>query len=316
MKRTSPWYKRYSQDFHDGTRELTLEERGAYNDILDLIYIFDRPLPDEPGRIAHYLHCTTQKWVAIRKVLLAKGKLMLTDRGLTNPRTERELEARSERRQQATLIATKRESDKRSARKSACKINGATAQAVPQNEHYAHAREISDHQRTESEEREAAALEPEAARAIGGFDHGVFDDDDQYPNATASPGRQQARLSKGEAAASNAHVGTVSQAARKEAQQLYGLSPEEVNRGADEFRELCLRNGKIPTSLDAAFLAGLRRLFASQTRRAGTQLTQAEWGAVYDMAGRDELGRVETTLPSKLSSIVDWRTPAARRKSA
>jgi hypothetical protein len=42
-----PWHARNHQDALDGMLMLTLEERGAYNTILDLIYSRQGPIPDD-----------------------------------------------------------------------------------------------------------------------------------------------------------------------------------------------------------------------------------------------------------------------------
>ena len=41
------WYKRDPDAFFAATRTLTLEERGAYNDLLDLLYARDGEIPDK-----------------------------------------------------------------------------------------------------------------------------------------------------------------------------------------------------------------------------------------------------------------------------
>lgn len=89
-----PWYKRYARDFHEGTRELTLEERGAYSDIIDLIFMAGGPIKDDDGRISHKLCIHINKWRSLRKRLIAKGKLFTTPQGIHNARAQEELAAR------------------------------------------------------------------------------------------------------------------------------------------------------------------------------------------------------------------------------
>lgn len=85
------WYKREPQAWLHGTRSLTLEERGAYNDILEYLNDRDGPLPDEPRFIAGLLNCPVQRWKKIRERLLALGKIMIDEEGrITNSRFERE----------------------------------------------------------------------------------------------------------------------------------------------------------------------------------------------------------------------------------
>lgn len=86
-----PFYKRYPSDRLMGTRDLTLEERGAYDDLLDMMYDRGRPIPDEPRWIAGFLGVSVRKWTTIRASLLAAGKLIARGDCLSNPRFEREL---------------------------------------------------------------------------------------------------------------------------------------------------------------------------------------------------------------------------------
>ena len=50
------WYKRDPRAALTGMMSLSLEERGAYNTILDLIYIHDGALTDDPKFIAPWLN--------------------------------------------------------------------------------------------------------------------------------------------------------------------------------------------------------------------------------------------------------------------
>ncbi len=94
------WYRRYARDYHEGTRELTLAERGAYSDILDMIYMAGAPLKDDERMIAYKLHVDVRTWRPIRNRLLALGKLYLVRGCLHNARaktmlSQREIERRS-----------------------------------------------------------------------------------------------------------------------------------------------------------------------------------------------------------------------------
>ena len=108
------WHRHYSQDWHDGTRELNLEERGAFKDIVDLIYIFGAPLACSDQVIAGKLVIDIRKWRHLRKRLLDTGKLFLTDEGhLHNERARDELRRREEERNRRSTSARPR-SDRRS----------------------------------------------------------------------------------------------------------------------------------------------------------------------------------------------------------
>lgn len=91
---SAPWYKRYARDFYEDTRDLKLDERGAYNDIIDLIYMAEGPIKDDLWAIAHRLHCDVKIWKRIRKTLLANGKLYITRGQLMNKRAREVLHLR------------------------------------------------------------------------------------------------------------------------------------------------------------------------------------------------------------------------------
>jgi uncharacterized protein YdaU (DUF1376 family) len=95
---TDPWYKRYPRDYYEDTRELKLDERGAYSDILDLIYMAEGPIPDDLRSIAFKLHCDLRQWKRIRGRLLALGKLFLVGGKLHNKRARDLLKTRAEER--------------------------------------------------------------------------------------------------------------------------------------------------------------------------------------------------------------------------
>ena len=69
------WYKRDPHAALQGMMTLTLEERGAYNTVLDLIYSHDGRCPDNDREIASWLRVDIKRWRRIRKRLIEKGKL-------------------------------------------------------------------------------------------------------------------------------------------------------------------------------------------------------------------------------------------------
>lgn len=96
---TLPWYKHNARDFLDGTSTLTLEERGAYITILDLIYLRGGPVPDEPRWLAGHCLITVRAWTKLRAALIVKGKLFAVDfhgqPSLSNGRATAELAQKS-----------------------------------------------------------------------------------------------------------------------------------------------------------------------------------------------------------------------------
>lgn len=92
------WYRRYAREYYEGTRELSLEDRGAYSDVLDLIYMTGGPLKDDERLIAHRLHIDVRTWRPIRKRLLALGKLFIVRGHLHNAKAKRVLSQRESER--------------------------------------------------------------------------------------------------------------------------------------------------------------------------------------------------------------------------
>lgn len=88
-----PYHKRYHGDALTGFMALTLEERGAYQTILDLIYDHGGPVIDNERLLAGYMNCSLRKWRTLRDELIAKRKIKITRDGLiTNERAEKEIE--------------------------------------------------------------------------------------------------------------------------------------------------------------------------------------------------------------------------------
>lgn len=102
-----PWFKAYPQRWLNATRELTLEERGAYNDLLQLLYLRDRRIPDNARFIASFLGITPRKWNAIRLVLLDHDRLVIAGDYLTDEMFERERAATIREREQQRAARVK-----------------------------------------------------------------------------------------------------------------------------------------------------------------------------------------------------------------
>ncbi len=69
------WYQRDPRAALAGMMELTLEERGAYNTILDLLYIHDGQIEDDDRLIAAWLKVDIRVWRRIRTTLIDRSKL-------------------------------------------------------------------------------------------------------------------------------------------------------------------------------------------------------------------------------------------------
>ena len=71
---------------------LTLEERGAYNTILDLIYSHANNLLDDDRFIAGWLRCDLRVWRRIKLRLIELGKIELRDGLIMNFRATSEID--------------------------------------------------------------------------------------------------------------------------------------------------------------------------------------------------------------------------------
>lgn len=88
-----PYHKRYHSDALAGFMPLTLEERGAYQTLLDMMYDRGGPLIDNERLLAGYMNCSTRKWRQIRDQLISKQKIYINSEGLiVNKRARKEIE--------------------------------------------------------------------------------------------------------------------------------------------------------------------------------------------------------------------------------
>ncbi len=88
------WYKRDPDAALSGMAELTLQERGAYNTILDLLYARDGDLPDDDTLLARMVGCHGNEWRAVKAKLIARSKIWNEGGKLTAKRVETELKER------------------------------------------------------------------------------------------------------------------------------------------------------------------------------------------------------------------------------
>lgn len=86
-----PWYRRYPSDFLHGTAGMSLEVKGAYSVVLDLIFDRRGPIPDDARWIAGHCGCSVRLWNRIRSELIEAGKLIAQDGKLGNERALREV---------------------------------------------------------------------------------------------------------------------------------------------------------------------------------------------------------------------------------
>ncbi len=88
------YYRRNADRALGGMMGLTLEERGAYNTILDLIYARRGRLHDDDDDIRKWLAVDVRIWKRIKTSLLSKEKIYLEDGFIRNKTADVELKAR------------------------------------------------------------------------------------------------------------------------------------------------------------------------------------------------------------------------------
>ncbi len=98
----------YPDDWLAGTLELTLEEEGAYIRICALIYSKGQPIPDNDRWLAGMCRVSTRKWRVLRRALIDKNKITITDGLIHQQRCEFELGRAAERSQKQAENVAKR----------------------------------------------------------------------------------------------------------------------------------------------------------------------------------------------------------------
>ena len=105
---TLKWYKRDPRAALIGMMGLTLEESGAYNKILDLIYVNDGALSDDPDFICRTLNCNLRTWRRLKARLLELGKIYVHAGCIRNERADDEIPNAQSLVAKAKLAAIKR----------------------------------------------------------------------------------------------------------------------------------------------------------------------------------------------------------------
>jgi hypothetical protein len=88
---TLKWYARDPRAALAGMMKLTLEECGAYNKILDLIYLRGGNLEDDREEICRWLNCKPRTWKRLRARLMDLGKIYVHAGCLHNERADDEI---------------------------------------------------------------------------------------------------------------------------------------------------------------------------------------------------------------------------------
>ena len=85
------WYKRDPDAALAGMAMLTLEECGAYNLVLDLIYSREGNLKDDDAEMSRLLRCDIRVWRRIRRRLIDLEKVYLQGGIIRNRRADDEI---------------------------------------------------------------------------------------------------------------------------------------------------------------------------------------------------------------------------------
>jgi hypothetical protein len=99
------WYKRDPNVALTGMADLTLEERGALNTVLDLIYANGGWINDDDWFIAGWCRVHVRVWRRLRHQLLACEKIYINGSTLRNSRADWVIDAARHKAQQAANAA-------------------------------------------------------------------------------------------------------------------------------------------------------------------------------------------------------------------
>lgn len=91
MSKKLPWYKRDVDAWRSGTRGMSLELRGFYNELLDEMWDHQGPVPFHVKRIAMATCCNARKVRQLLPQLIDLSKIVETPEGLINRRMADEI---------------------------------------------------------------------------------------------------------------------------------------------------------------------------------------------------------------------------------
>lgn len=108
-----PYFKFYPRDWLEATRDMTLEARGAYIDLICILMEMEGHLSDNDKWIAHQMHVSPRKWRGLKGDLIEHKKISISDGRIVNERCLKELDQLMNQRQNLADSAVKRERTKR-----------------------------------------------------------------------------------------------------------------------------------------------------------------------------------------------------------
>jgi uncharacterized protein YdaU (DUF1376 family) len=131
QKQRFPYFKFYPRDWLEGTRGMSLEERGAYIDLICIMMEEEGHLEDRERAIAHQLHISTRKWRAVRDRLVEHKKIHVEGGLIIQERCLKELDSLLSQRSVTSESASNRERTKRENLEKLNEFNGSYSTVVP-----------------------------------------------------------------------------------------------------------------------------------------------------------------------------------------
>jgi len=103
-----PFFKFYPRDWLESTRHMTLEERGAYIDVICILMEMEGHLANDDDWMRHQLHIPKQRWRKMKGKLLDHEKIRIEDGCIVNDRCVKELADLMGKREQNSKNVQKR----------------------------------------------------------------------------------------------------------------------------------------------------------------------------------------------------------------
>jgi uncharacterized protein YdaU (DUF1376 family) len=103
-----PFFKFYPRDWLEATREMSLEERGAYIDLICILMEMEGHLADNDDWMRHQLHIPKQRWKKMKNRLVEHGKIRIENGLIVNERCIKELDDLLSKRTQNSRNVQKR----------------------------------------------------------------------------------------------------------------------------------------------------------------------------------------------------------------
>jgi uncharacterized protein YdaU (DUF1376 family) len=185
-RRTMPYHRRYHIDALHGYRGLTLEQRGAYTTLLDLIYDGGGPIDNNERWIAGHLNVTVRRAQKLVDELIELRKIYVTSRGqISNHRCEQEIETALKISKKRSESAKKQNDNQPEFPKKPRNFNG-RAEHLPSKSPVIPIPELYTSSYTESYRPDGEEREPDIEAYLDGRSVQI---DPQFPAATTAAGK-------------------------------------------------------------------------------------------------------------------------------